>query len=114
LSANPLRDLQLFLLHSHQTIKQVDLSWSYLLDTEIEPLFTQLAAINQDKIIILVSRHQPQFEKIISTIKNYPKMVLLERMDNENEYEIPAFTPTEAKTIGRYQELPHRKVTCRK
>ncbi len=113
-SANPLRDIMLFDLDSLAQIKQVDISWSYFLDEDIEPFFEKLSQLKMPSLNVLVSEHQLGYGKVLQTLKKYSTMHLILRQDSMNEYEIPAYPPKEGKALGIYQNLPIKRMNFKK
>jgi hypothetical protein len=108
-SANPLRDINLF--SAAPGFKQIDLSWSYVKENEVDELMQAIYALNQSASILIISTHQLNFEIIRKCTAKYPNITLCERLDAAGPNEIPIYLPQEAKNWGLYERLPHRKLT---
>ena len=109
MSANPLGDLTLFSMHTLMSIKQVDISWSYLKPQEIKPFFERLAALGKP-LHILLSTSQIHAATIVEIGNQYPSFTLVERLDEPLKDEVPFCTPPQAKRIGLYEKLPNRSL----
>lgn len=108
-SANPLRDINLFSMVPD--FKQIDLSWSYVKENEVDELMQAIYTLNQSALILIVSSHQLNFEGIRNCAAKFPNITLCERLDASGPNEIPIYLPQEAKQWGIYDKLPHRKLT---
>ena len=106
----PLSAIQHFLQKQEiQTIKQIDLSWSYLKKSEINQMLTLLSAF-PTLTHITTSGFEPWYELFSEKAKALNQFILLKRTDNKYKHELPSFDPHTARLFGQYDGLPNRSV----
>lgn len=113
LSANPLRDLQLFSVPALEKIKQVDVSWGYFQGSEVFSFLEKLSTLERP-LHLLFSKHQVLANKIIEASRSYKNIMLVERLDEKLPQQCPMFSPADAKRYGIYEKLPNRAVERQK
>lgn len=114
-SADPLRDIKLFSDNTTlETVRQVDISGSLLKLDEVMAFATVLLKYKPAKMILLLSKSQPDYEKLISLFSQYPEISCCKRLDARNEHETPTLKPQEGRDWGFYPTLPYEKITMRK
>ncbi|MCW7554876.1 OTU family ubiquitin thioesterase [Endozoicomonas gorgoniicola] len=90
-------------------ITQIDLSWSYLEDNQIDLLTEQLERYSGLKHIA-ASGFEPWFETFKERIENLNRYKLIKRQDSQYKEELPSLPPHLARHMGQYKGMPNELV----
>ena len=86
---------------------EVDLSWSYLENKQMDSVFSLLAGFPLLRYII-ISGYEPWYQELFTRIKAYDRFRMFARVDNLYEDDLPTFEVDIARLLGQYQNLPHK------
>ncbi|UYM17851.1 OTU domain-containing protein [Endozoicomonas euniceicola] len=90
-------------------ITQIDLSWSYLEDNQIDLLIEQLERYSELKHIA-ASGFEPWFETFEERIETIKRYKLIKRLDSQYKEELPSLPPYLARHMGQYEGMPNELV----
>ncbi len=105
-SASPLRDISLFTYEDLKSIKQIDLSWTKMSDIEATSLFATITRLAIPSLKIIVSSKESWLTKVES-LKNFECFIREDHLPDE----IPFISPSNARLLGIYEQLPVKKLT---
>ncbi len=104
MSADPVRDVNLFSDDELKGIKQIDLSWSAMNDSEFEAISKRICGLNNNELLITISKTETWFKKI----KALKQFTFIIREDHAPD-KVPTLAPHIARALGVYSDLPGRK-----
>ncbi len=104
MSADPVRDINLFSDDELKAIKQIDLSWSAMNNDELKAISTRICGLNNKELIIIISKTEPWLGKI----KDLKQFTFFIREDHDKD-KVPTLQPHIARALGVYSSLPGRK-----
>ncbi|WP_354007800.1 hypothetical protein [Endozoicomonas lisbonensis] len=90
-------------------ITQIDLSWSYLEDNQIDLLIDQLQ--NYPELVhIAASGFEPWYENMLERVKKLNKYKFIKRLDSQYPEELPSLSPHLARQIKQYGNMPNTRI----
>ncbi|MFI4938497.1 MAG: hypothetical protein ACHQJ6_08340 [Candidatus Berkiellales bacterium] len=106
LSADPLRDINLFNKEELKDIKQIDLSWSAMNENDAKIFAQRICDLDRKDLKFIVSGKELWF----AHMPELKQFQLYERLDHLPD-QVPFLPPDKARLLGLYDSLPAKKIT---
>ena len=101
--------LELALKQGNNIVTQIDLSYTYLEEGQLDKTINLLLAFPM-LIHVMVSGFEPWYEAFLKAVKTTGRFKLVLRKDNQYRHELPTLDPDTAKLLSQFKTIPNERV----